>query len=453
MILTGDKGFYKSLFLLALPIALQNLLTYSLGLCDSIMVGRLGGGAVAGMYMGNQVQMLLQVICTGIEGTVLVLATQFRGRGKHGAVREIAGIGVKLAFALGAVSFGVCFFMPEDIVSLFAKSETIVGVGSDFLRVSSVSFIPFCISQALFASMRSVSMPKVCLYTSLVTFSVNLIFNYVFIFGKFGAPALGVAGAGYATVIARFCELVLILGYVLFFDKKLGLSVGDILRIRCRLFPTFFKSGIPVILGQVIWGINMLFSSFIIGNFGSDNVVSALGIANTLYSLVYVCMYGISGAVGIIIGKNIGEGKYQLIREYSRTAQIIFLAVGVLSGVAMLLLRNPFVSLYNISTEAEVEAKRFILILSILIVGTAYQSATLSGIIKSGGDTSFVFKTDAFFVFLVVIPLALAAVRLKLPAYILFFALKSDQILKCPVAFIKVNRYRWMKNLAKDKVL
>ena len=158
-------------------------------------------------------------------------------------------------------------------------------------------------------------------------------------------------------------------------------------------------------------------------------------------------MNGLSGAVGIIIGKTIGEGKIEKIKGYAYTTQLIFILLGILTSCALLIAKGPFISMYKIGAEAADVAKALISVLSITIIGTSYQSACLIGLVKSGGDVSFILKNDAFFIFLVVIPLSVLASNLNAPIWLIFLALKSDQLLKCIPAAIKINRFGWIKKL------
>jgi Na+-driven multidrug efflux pump len=209
----------------------------------------------------------------------------------------------------------------------------------------------------------------------------------------------------------------------------------------------FLKYTAPIVLAQAVWIVNTLFSSYLISKVGTDSAVAALAVANTLNSLSYILMNGLSGAVGIIIGKTIGEGRVEKIKEYAYTTQLIFIVLGAITAAALLIARHPFVSLYDIGNDASKIAIQLISVLSLTIVGTSYQSACLIGLVKSGGDVSFILKNDSFFIFLVVIPLSITAARLGAPLWLIFLALKSDQILKCIPAAIKINRFRWIKKL------
>ena len=449
MLLTKDKNFYRSLFLLAIPIALQNLVTFSVGMADNVMVGALGDTAVSGLYMGNQIQTLLQIFSGGIEAAILVLAAQYWGKRDTESIRRITSIGIRASLAFGLMITVICALFPARVISLFTPDTGIIECGAEYLRIVCFSYVFFCLTQSLIASMRAVETARIGLTVSLVSLFINLILNYILIFGKFGAPALGVSGAAIATLVARIFETAIIVIYVLFKDKKLRFSFKELLKTDKGLLFDFVKYGSPLIAGQLVWATNMMANSSIMGRQSEIGIVAALSIANTMGNLAYVVMNGMSGAVGIITGKTVGAGQKEKMKEYSKTVQIIFLALGILTGLTILFLRTPFISMYNVSSEAVSQAKTLIAVLSVTSVFTCYQAACLFGLVKSGGDISFVFKNDFIFVFFVVIPSALISTYLGAPAWVVFACLKCDQVLKCFVAVVKINRYNWMKNLTK----
>lgn len=449
MIFTRDKAFYKNLLLLAIPIALQNLVTFSVNLADSVMVGALGGEAVSGMYMGNQIQTLLQVFSGGIEGAILVLAAQYWGKRDTASIRKIVSVGLRFSVFFGAILTAVCAIMPKGIIRLFTKDAETVRIGAEYLGIVCFSYIFFCITQSLIAAMRSVETARVGLYVSLCSLVTNVVFNYLLIYGKLGFPTLGVKGAAVATLIARIVETVIISVYVFVVDKRLCYRVRSVLVTDRALVKDFIKYGAPIIAGQLVWATNMLASSAIMGRQRAEGAVVAMSIASTVNNLAYVVMNGMSGAVGIITGKTIGAGKEEKMKEYAKTVQVLFLTLGLVTGLTVFLLRDPFVSLYNVTPLEIAEAKRYINVLSVTIIGTCYQAACLFGLVKSGGDISFVFKNDFIFVFGVVLPSAIIATVLNAPAWIVFACLKCDQILKCFVAVVKINRFKWMKNLTR----
>lgn len=449
MLLTKDRSFYKTLIALAIPIALQNLVTFSVNLADTVMVGYLGDAAVSGMYMGNQIQTLLQVFSGGIEGAILILAAQYWGKRDTGSIRRIVSIGTKLSLAVGLVLTLVCACFPAGIIRLFTADPATIETGSKYLGIVCWSYVFFCITQSLIAAMRSVEIARIGLYVSTCSLFANVGLNYVLIFGKLGFPALGVEGAAIATLISRMLETAIIAGYVFLYDKRLGFQFSDLAVTDKLLLKDFIKYGMPIIAGQLVWAANMLASSAIMGRQTAAGAVAAMSIAGTVNNLAYVVMNGMSGAVGIITGKTIGAGLEDKMREYAKTVQILFLGLGLLTGAAVFLVKEPIISLYAVSNAAVAEATRYINVLSVTMIGTCYQAACLFGLVKSGGDISFVFKNDFIFVFFVVLPSAIIATVLDAPAWVVFACLKCDQILKCFVAVVKINSFNWMKNLTR----
>ncbi len=450
MILTRDKGFYKTLIALSIPIALQNFITFCVGLADNVMIGTLGDAAVSGVYMGSQVQTLLQIFGAGIEGTMLILAAQYWGKRDTERIRRIVSIGIRASLIFGALLSVFCISAPRTVLSLFSNEESVISVGAEYLRILAFSFIFYCITASLIAAMRSVENAKIGLWVSLASLIINIALNYVLIFGKLGFSPLGVRGAAIATLISRICEALIIVAYVLFIDKKLKFRLKYFIKLDRELLHDFIKYGLPIVAGQIVWAVNMMSNSAIMGRQNIDGVVAGLSIANTLHNLAYVVMNGMAGAVGIITGKTIGEGKVELVREYARTVQVLFICLGLLTGLSVFLLKKPFISMYAVSVAAQSQANSLINVISVTLIGTCYQAACLFGLVKSGGDTSFVFKNDAIFVFLVVLPSAIAATAIGAAPWVVFACLKCDQILKCFVSLIKINRFDWMKNLTKD---
>ncbi len=452
-LITRDRSFYRSLIALAIPVALQNLITFAVSFADNLMVGSLGDAAVSGVYMGSQIQTFLQMFSGGIEGAILILAAQYWGKRDTASIKRIIAIGLHFSIGFGLLLTTVCVMVPRPIISLFTDDAGVIADGALYLRIVCFSYLFFCITQALIASMRSVEVARIGMGVSLISLIVNVSLNYILIFGKFGFPAMGIAGAAVATVISRIAETLTMWIYVTRIDRKLELKLKELLVSDPVLRRDFIRYGLPLIGGNVVWSVNMMANSAILGRF-SASVITAASIANTMNSLAYVTMNGISSAVGIITGKTVGAGKTERMKEYAYTVQLLFLGMGLLTGGVIILLKNPFIGLYSgITAEAISYSSQFITVLSITMIGTCYQAAGLFGLVKSGGDIGFVFKNDTIFVFLVVLPSAIIASILGAPAWVVFACLKCDQILKCFVAVVKINRFDWMKNLTRDKRL
>lgn len=447
---TQEKSFLKPLFALAVPFMLQSLITYAVGLADNVMIGSLGDSAVSGVYMGNQIQTVLQILCTGIEMTLLLLCSQYWGKKDTSSIHKIISVGVRFSFVLGLFFTVICATFPRQVIRLFTPEPDVIAAGTEYLSVVSFSFFFFFLTQVLIASMRSVENARIGLVVSFCSLCIDVGLNYLLIFGKFGFPQLGVRGAAIATLIARVTETAIIATYVRWIDRKLHLRFSEFLKIDKPILHDFVRYGLPIVAGQLVWGCNLLGNGIILGHFPKA-VITAASLANTVNSLMYVAMNGISAAVGILVGKSVGAGDVERVRTYAKKSQILFVVLGLLTSLSFRLIRDPFLSLYDISEEAVFYGRQFIGILCFTCIGTCYQCGSLSGLVKSGGDVRFVFHNDTIFVFLVVLPSAILATLLGCEPWIVFLCLKSDQILKCIPAFFKIRKFDWVKNLTEKK--
>ncbi|HZJ82200.1 MAG TPA: MATE family efflux transporter [Clostridia bacterium] len=450
MKLNSDNNLYKRVLVLAAPIALQNIITMSVGLADNLMVGSLGELALSGVYVANQLQNLLHMLIIGLGTALTVLAIQYWGKKDINSIKALIGIALKLSVGAGLLFLLPALFFPEQILRLFSNEPEVIVESMKYMKIIRYTYIFFAITQVLIASMRCVEVVKVGMYLSIITFFTNVFFNWVFIFGNLGAPALGIEGAALATLIARMVELPLMILYVRFVDDKLHIRFKELIHTNYSLFKDFFKYGFPIILGDIVWGLNLTVQGAIVGRLGSVALAS-VSIANVFFSLIGVGIYGTAGATSVIIGQTVGAGEYEKVKKYAKKLQILFLIIGVISGATLYFLKDYMLLLYNISEETVIMSKQLITVLAITMVGTAYQMSTLTGIVRAGGSIYFVLINDLIFIWLIVIPSALiAAFVFHAPPVVVFACLKSDQILKCAVAVVKVNRFKWIKNLTRD---
>lgn len=449
--ITKDRHFYKNVFTLAIPISLQHLITFLVGFADNVMVGRLGDDAVSGVYLGGQLQFLLQQLVVGLGSALLILTAQYWGKGDTTPIRRLIGLVLRIGAVAAILMSLATGLFPEQILSLFSDEAGAIREGVAYLRIQSLSYLFFAVSQILIYAMRSVETTRVGMMASLVTLVFNVVLNEILIFGRLGLPAMGVRGAAMATLIARIMECAAVTVYVFLIDKKLQMRLREIFAPAGKLVGHYLRYGLPVIAGDLVWAVNLMCQGAIVGHFTAD-VITAVSVTNTMQNLVYVWLNGLWGGVSIVIGKTIGAGKREKVKEYARTVQLMFLGVGIVSGCLVFFGKELFLLMYRgISVEATATARLLMTVMSCTIVGTCYQACCLGSLVKAGGDTSFVFKNDTIFVFLVVLPSAIIASRLGAPIWVVFLCLKSDQILKCIVAAIKVNRFRWIRELANEK--
>ncbi|MBO5789910.1 MAG: MATE family efflux transporter, partial [Clostridia bacterium] len=432
-----EKSFYKTLLALALPIALQNLITFAVNFADNVMVGTLGEIDISAVYMGRQIATVLQCLTNGIGMTMLVLIAQYWGKKEMDPIKHIAVMGLRIAFCFGIVYSAVSFIFAPQILSILTSDMEVVQAGIPYLRITALSFLFFSVTQALLYALRGVENAKFGMRLSFLTLAVNVTFNYILIFGKLGAPALGIKGAAIATLAARIAECITVLLYVFLKEKNLSLKLSSLTLRSKPLLKDMVRYGIPLLGGEVVWAINTFFQSAAIGRF-DEEVMAAFSITIMLSNLIYVWASGLASAVGVITGKTVGRGEFEKMKQYAKTVQVLFVLVGLFSAALILGIRGPFISLYNVTAATVAQAKELMIVLAVVMAGTCYQMVGLAGLVKSGGDTKFVMINDSIHVFLVIIPATVVVISLGAPAWVVFACLKCDQVLKCFVAVIKI---------------
>ena len=298
--------------------------------------------------------------------------------------------------------------------------------------------------------MRSVETVKIAFFASVQTLIINCVINYLLIEGHFGAPRLGVTGAAIGTLCARAAELAVILVYFTVKEKKIAFRLSDLGIFDGSLLADYFKTALFIVIAAGMFGTSTALQTVVLGHM-NDSAIAANSVATTLFQLLKVASVGASSAAAVLIGKTIGEGKTDKIKPYTVTLQVIFLCVGIMTSVVLNLLRLPILSLYELSPETKSLASSFILVLCVTCIGTAYEMPVLTGIVRGGGDTRFVFINDLISIWCIVLPLSfLAAFRWEWSPVAVLFCLNADQIFKCLVAFIKVNRYSWIKKMTRQ---
>lgn len=448
---TRDKHLYRSFFPLLLIISLQQLASFVVNMVDNVMLGRYTEAALSGATLVNQYQFVLQNLASGIGMGIVVLAGQYWGKKDLEPIKRIISLGTKLGLIAGLAFLALSLAVPREMLLLLTDSVPVIDEGVHYLSILRFTFPIFGLSCSLMYSLQSVETVMVGTVMSISTVCINACLNYCLIYGNFGAPELGVAGAAIATLISRIMELVIVLIYVLRVDKKLHMRIRDLLRVDLSYLGDYIRVAAPLMTSGFFWGIAQGVQTSILGHL-TPPAIAANSICTIVYHLLAVFGMACTSASSVTIAKTIGEGHLNKVRPYSITLQLIFILIGIASGLIIFLTRGAVVSLYSeLTPEAKELTYQFLTILSITTVGSCYQYPVASGIVAGGGDTKYPAIIENLFMWLWVIPLsALCAFVLQLPPALVFVCLKSDQVLKCIPNAIKCNRFRWIRELTRD---
>ena len=446
--ITKDTGFYKAFFVITLTLALQNLIVFGVNLADSVMMGAYSETALSGVGICNNIQFFLNMAASGIASGMTVIASQYWGQKETKPILRVSAVAMWLGIIFTMAIFTFAAIAPEALIRLFTDKEAVIAQAVEYLDVIKYTYLMFTLSTLLLAILRSVETVKIGFYVSLSSFAVNIFLNYALIYGKFGATEMGIRGAAVATLVSRAIELAVTVVYILFIDKKLKIRICDLFRVDMPMIKDYFRTGLPLMMSSVSWGIAMSIQGAIIGRL-IESAIAANSIATTLFQVATVICYASSNAACVLIGKTVGENMgMDIIKRRSKNLQLIFLAIGVASSAILLLAKTLIIDFYNATPETLEITNQFIWVLCVTVIGTAYEAPCLCGIVSGGGETSFVLKNDIIFMWLIVLPLsALSAFVFRLPVVVTFACLKADQILKCAVAVVKVNKFNWIKTV------
>ena len=450
-----DKQFYKTFAVLTLGIALQNLLTYSVNLADNIMIGRYSQDALSGVSLCNQFQFFLQMLVVGVSEGIVVLGARYWGKKECKPIPSIIGCGMRFGCGLALILFLLALFFPHQLIGLMTNDAAVAAEAVDYLRIICFTYVLFAATNMLASSLRSIGIVKIGYMIAGSTLCINIILNYILIYGHFGMPALGVKGAAIATLVSRTVELLIVLWYLKYREHTLNLSIKKLLLIDSLYMSDYVRISLPLLVTQALWGVNSIFQTAIIGNMEhSASVLPANSISVITFQIISVVGYGAASAAAIITGKTLGEQERDPIsgiKPVLHTLQIVFIGIGVLTGAVLYLSQYPILMIYDTLTpEAAVLTGQFITVLAITTVGTCYQMAADCGFLRAGGDTKFSMVNNNIWTWLICLPSAfLSAFVFHFPPAVVFFCLKMDQIGKCVPVFLRIRSFKWIHQVTR----
>ncbi len=455
--------FYRKVFVIALPIALQSLITIGVNMLDTMMVGSLGDNALSATSLANSFISVFQILCMGLGMGASVLVSRYwgmkmaasDGSDKTGeedaerALKQTVCLMLRLNISLAALFALATLIIPGIIMRTYTEELPIIDLGVTYFRYSVLTYFFVGISLVVTIVLRSVGQVLYPLIVSIGAFSVNLTMNYILIFGKFGAPRMGVAGAALGTLIARIVECTLILGYLLIFDKKIGFRVKDMLMKTRSLLREYIRISIPVLISDGILAVGTNSVAMVIGHLGGT-FVAANAITSVTQQLSTVVISGVSQAGAIVTGITLGEGNREKTMRQGYLFFTLGLLLGTLSAAFIYFFSDPIIGFYkNVSPETAETAKHLMNAISLIIVFQGTNSIMTKGVLRGGGDTLVLMLADNIFLWVLAIPLGIfAGFYLKLSPFWIYICLKSDQIVKTVWAFLRLRSRKWIKKIS-----
>lgn len=450
MIITRDKRFYRLLFSIALPIAVQNLITFMVSMVDTLMVGDLGEIQLSAVSIANNLFFVLTILMFGLAGESNIMISQYWGKGNVKTIHKILAIMYRVCLLITGIFIFIALFLPKYFMGIFTTDKAVIDFGASYLRIVCIGYLFYSITNCTIMMLRSVKTVSISIIVYTASLVVNSILNWIFIFGNLGAPELGIRGAAIATVCARITEFSIVLVFMFIYERKIGLKIEHLLKLDKEILKDYVGLCTPVLCNELLWAIGASMISVIVGRMGTE-VVAANSINGVAHQFVTVFIFGMSNATAVIIGNTIGEGKKEKAKEYAYSIGIFSVVMGCISGLMILLIKPFVVNFYNVSYSTKLIAMEIMTVTSGIIVFQSLASNFMMGVLRGGGDAKFVLINDLIFMWLVAIPGGFfVAFVLELPVALVFLVIKCDEILKSLTSVYRVISGKWVNDVTKD---
>lgn len=454
----GDKYFYKKVLMVAVPIMIQNGISNFVGLLDNIMVGQIGTEQMSGVAIVNQLIMIYYLCVFGGVAGAGIFTAQYFGEGNNKGIQHTFRYKLWIGAVITIVAVAIFALFGNNLISAYLGGSSDGGdmtlaleSGMKYMKIMLLGLPPFMVLQAYAGTLRECGKTVLPMKASLIAVAVNLVFNYILIYGKFGFPQLGVMGAAAATVLSRYTEAAIVIIWTHCHKSENQYIEG---MYRTLLIPAaqvkqFFIKGLPLLVNETMWsaGMAMLTQCYSVRGL---SVIAGLNIANTIYNLFNVVFIAMGDAVAIIVGQLLGAGKMKEAKD-TDTKLIAFSVMSSAAIALMMLAVSPlFPKLYNTTEQARAAAVGFIMVQAIFMPQNAYIHAAYFTL-RSGGKTIITFLFDSVFVWAVSVPAAFILSRYtSIPAFLIYTLIQVFDWIKCIIGFILVKKGVWIQNIVSE---
>ncbi len=446
-----DKTFYKKTVRLMAPVVLQQLISVGVNFMDNLMIGGLGEAAISAASFSNQFYSLFQFICMGLGSGAVVLSSQLWGKRELESMRRAAAIALRLTLVLCALFTAVTVAVPHAILDLFTGERAVVQVGTPYLRLLGTTFLLSGLASTATFLLRSTGAVTAPLIGSASAFVLNVFFNWVFIHGHLGAPALGLTGAAVGTLIARVAEFLIVFGHFALRDGQFGFRVRHICLPGGALWKPYFKFGLPVLISDALLGISLVLITVIMGNM-SSTVSAANAMVDSVVHLISIANAGVAGAAAIVVGNTIGMGDLERAKREGNTYMLLSFVMGIVLSGILLLLMEPYFARYTVAQETLTLARRMLSLICLWMPLQANAYVSSKGVLRGGGDTRFILAADSALLWFISLPMAaLTGLVWMTDPIVPFLFLRMEYPVKGIVCFVRYCSGKWIREIKVKK--
>ena len=445
--ISRDPAFVRKTIMLAGPVAIQGFLNSILNMIDSLMIGSLGETAIAAVGLANKVFFVFSLLIFGICSGASILSAQYYGQNDKEKIKKVLGFSILISI-IGSLLIAIpSIITPEIVMRIFTPNDATIKLGASYLVFVAFSYPINAISQCYITILRTMNQVKAPVIISFISLFINAGINYILIFGKFGAPEMGVAGAAIGTLVARIFECIAI--FVVLFIKKHTLlgKVKELFFMEREFMVTFLKTASPVIVNEFMWGLGVTIYSLVYGRMG-DSAVAAITITQTFEQLFTVLFQGISAAAAVMLGNELGANRLKKAEEYAKNLMFIQVALTILVGAVLYSVRWQIISMYEITPEVGRAVSLCFIVFIFYMPSKMFNYVNIVGVLRSGGDTLSCLILDATGVWCIGIPMAyLGGMVLGMPIHIVYAMVLSEEIYKTIFGYLRYKQRKWLRNL------
>lgn len=442
-----DRDYLRRLFIIALPLIMQQVITYSVNLLDTMMIGSFGDVTLSAVNLVNQFYLIFSMVVFGTISGGNVLNAQFWGKKDVKSIHHVMGIQFMFSLMIGVIFLVVSQLFPREILRIYTRDEAVIESGVKYLQIISAVFLLFPIGQIYSGALRCTGNARTPMLISGSTLFINALFNYLLIFGKLGFPALGAVGAAIATVLARFIEAFLYI--FITYSRKLptAANLNEMFRFTKPLVLMVLKKGAPVIVNETFWGLGLNAYTTVFSGISTASI-AAYSAVNPVQNIAQALFIGVGDASAVLIGNLLGADELEDAKRYAKFTLFLSWWAAIFTGLLLFAFRKPIIGLYNLSDEA----KGFAMILMAIDAAILWTRTTnytlIIGILRPGGDALFCMITEILIMWLIGVPLArLMGFHFGLPVYYAYLGIVAEEVIKLTVFFIRYKSGKWVVNL------
>lgn len=445
--LFGDRDFLKRTWLIVLPVTIQQMLSMLTNLVDNVMIGRLGEVEMGAVGLAGKVFFIVTVAVFGVSSGMSVLSAQYWGNDDIPNIRRVVGLGSCLSIGFAVILMLLCLVFPEKAMSVFTDSPRLIETGAVYLRITALAWPFMALSETLATGLRTMDVVKPRAIVSAIAIAVNVVFNYILIFGKLGMPALGVAGAAIATLIARVVETILMIACLKIVKSPLWCDIREYFGFTKEMLSQFMNRSIAVCINDTLWGIGYSLHALTYGRMG-ESAAAAFSVVSIFSDIEIVGLLGLSTACAVILGNELGANNLKKAEKYSRYYMVLGFMIGIVICIITLAVAAPVASVYNFGPQAMEMTISTLMILAISLLWRADNNITIVGILRAGGDTKACALIDLLPMWLVSVPaVMITGLWLHWPLWAVYLIQQSDEFIKLFASLARIRTGKWLRNL------